>query len=90
MSTDPNDIQREIEETREDLGRTVEQLTDRLDVKKQAKARVDEVKSEVKSEAEQRLEYVKQNARDNPQLPAIIVGGVLLLIVARVWRKRRS
>ncbi|MGH1561545.1 DUF3618 domain-containing protein [Mumia sp. DW29H23] len=85
-TTDPSEIQREIEETREDLGRTVEELTERLDVKRQAQQRVDAVKHE----AEQRLAYVKQNAREQPQLPAIIVAAVLALIVARVWRHRRG
>ncbi|MFD1825246.1 MULTISPECIES: DUF3618 domain-containing protein [Mumia] len=83
--TDPSEIQRDIEETRDKLGHTVEELTDRLDVKKQAQQRMDEAKHE----AQQRMEYVKQNARDNPQLPAIVAVGVIALIVLALWRKKR-
>lgn len=86
MSTDPNEIERDIERTREQLGHTVEELTDRLDVKKQAQQRVDEAKHE----AQQRLEYAKQNARENPQLPAIIVVGTVALVVLMFWRRKRS
>jgi len=85
VSTDPSEIQRDIEATRDELGHTVEELTDRLDVKKQAQQRMDEAKHE----AQQRLEYAKQNARENPQLPAIVIAGVLALLVTALWRRRR-
>ena len=85
MSTDPSEIQREIEETREQLGHTVEELTDRLDVKKQAQQRVDEAKHE----AQQRVAYAKQNARENPQLPAIVAAGVIALIALALRRRKR-
>jgi F0F1-type ATP synthase assembly protein I len=41
----PEEIREEIEETREELGDTVAAVTEKTDVKKQAQAKVDEVKA---------------------------------------------
>lgn len=44
---------------------------------------------EVKHEAQKRVEYAKQNARENPQYPAIVLLGFVALIAFGVWRKWR-
>lgn len=49
----PEDIQREIEATREDLGDTAAALAQKADVKGQAKAKVDEVKETVRQRKEE-------------------------------------
>jgi ElaB/YqjD/DUF883 family membrane-anchored ribosome-binding protein len=45
---DPESLRREIEETREDLGDTVEALSQKADVKAQVSAKVDERKAALK------------------------------------------
>lgn len=85
MTTDPEQIQRDIEQTRDELGRTVEELSERLDVKKQAQQRIDAAKDA----ARRRVTYVKQNARAQPQLPAIVAVGLAALLAAGLWRRRR-
>ena len=47
---DPADVQSDIERHREDLGRTVDELTERLDVKEQAKRQA----ADLKAQGEQR------------------------------------
>ena len=94
----PEEIRADIEETREDLGDTVEALAAKTDVKGQAKAKVESIKEKVggakdgaaertPESAQQGFAQVKQTARDNPVPTAAIgafVGGVLVgFILAR-------
>jgi hypothetical protein len=53
VSTSPEHLQAEIEQTREQLGETVDQLAAKLDVKTQAKERVDAVKTTISDKAAQ-------------------------------------
>ena len=46
-SRSPDEIQADIEATREELGETVAEIADKADVKKQAKRKVDETKAKV-------------------------------------------
>jgi hypothetical protein len=48
----PEQIQADIERTREEVGDTVEQLAAKTDVKAQAQERVEEIKSNVRQKAE--------------------------------------
>ena len=57
----PEEIQREIEETRADLGDTVEALAEKADVKGQAKRRV----SSIKETAQQKKEEFVSNAKES-------------------------
>jgi ElaB/YqjD/DUF883 family membrane-anchored ribosome-binding protein len=68
---DPEQIQRDIERTREELAATVAAVSEKADVKSQAKRRVDETKS---------------RARDNPVPLAIGAAAVLALIVLLIRR----
>jgi ElaB/YqjD/DUF883 family membrane-anchored ribosome-binding protein len=61
----PAEIRAEIDQTREDLGDTVEALAEKTDVKAQAKAKVDQGQA-----------LVKQNPK-----PVAIAGAVLVLFV---------
>lgn len=60
----PEQIEAEIEETREDLGDTVADIADKADVKKQAGKKADEVKEKVKSKAKETKETVTAKAKD--------------------------
>ena len=94
----PDEIRADIEDTREELGDTVEALAAKTDVKGQAKAKVESVKEKFSGakdgaaertpdSAQQGFAQVKQTAGDNPVPAAAIaafVGGILVgVILAR-------
>jgi hypothetical protein len=56
----PEDIRSDIDQTREEVGDTVEALAAKTDVKAQARQRIDEVKANLHAKTEQ----VKAKARD--------------------------
>jgi Protein of unknown function (DUF3618) len=69
----PEEIQREIERTRRELGDTVDALSHKADVKEQARLKKQEVQQRVSS---------------NPvPLAAVIGGGIALLLVIRLLRR---
>ena len=59
---DPEQIQEDIDATREELGDTVEALTGKADVKGQAKAKVDSAKSEAKAKVDSAKRSAEQKA----------------------------
>ena len=70
----PEEIRREIERTRQELGETVDALSYKADVKEQARLKKEEVQQRVSS---------------NPvPLAAAIGGGIALLLVMRLLRRR--
>jgi hypothetical protein len=81
----PEEIRRDIEETRGELGDTVEALAAKADVKAQARERADDAKAQAKARADELKqkvqgvtpEGVQQQAQQNP-LP-FAVGGALVL-----------
>jgi hypothetical protein len=78
-SSDPEAIKAEIEATREQLGRTVDELAARLDVPSRAKERV------LRSR-----DYAVETYRESP--PAVLgAAAVLVAIVVGIvaWRKNR-
>ena len=56
----PAQIREEIEETRHELGDTVEALAEKTDVKAQAKAKVDDVKAQAQAKAEEAKAKAKE------------------------------
>ena len=80
----PDEIRADIEDTREDLGDTVEALAAKTDVKGQAKAKVESVKEKVSGATDG---SVKDTATSNPVPAAAIaafVGGLLVgIVIAR-------
>jgi len=70
----PEELQREIEQTRRELGETVDALSHKTDVKGQAR---------------QKKEEVQQRVSANPMpLAAAIGGAIALLVVVRLLRRR--
>jgi hypothetical protein len=69
----PEELRREIERTRRELGDTVDALSQKADVKQQARQKKEDVQERVKS---------------NPTpLAAAIGGGIALLILIRLLRR---
>lgn len=88
MST-PEEIQADIENQRERLARTVDQLGHKLDVKAQTRARVDEVKGRTQAKvAEVKDLSTTDDGKPRPEVvgaAAAVVAGVVLI----VWLRSR-
>jgi ElaB/YqjD/DUF883 family membrane-anchored ribosome-binding protein len=99
---DPDEIKREIEETRGQLGETVEALAEKTDVKARARDRVDERKARLKSkagdirekisgatpeQAQQGAGQVAERAREQP-LPFAVAGAFAAGLVIGMLIKR--
>ena len=70
----PEEIRREIEQTRRELGDTVDALSHKADVKEQARIKKEEVQERVKA---------------NPTPLAVGIGGAIaLLLLLRILRRR--
>jgi hypothetical protein len=69
----PEELRREIERTRRELGETVDALSHKADVKEQARLKTEEVRQRVSA---------------NPVPPAAVIGaGIALLLVMRFLRR---
>ena len=62
---DPAQIQHDIEQTREELGDTVEALAQKADVKAQAKQKIDETTASIAQKREQLLGKAKEASPDS-------------------------
>lgn len=82
-----DDIQADIEQTRNELGETVEALQAKLDVKERAREKVDETKERVVEKAD----TLRHTATDNPKksVPVAALVAVLAVLGIIVWRRRR-
>ena len=91
QKSDPQQIEKEIEKTRDEMGDTVEAIASKADLKAQAKSKVDAAKNDVRelsSRAKEAApdsvgagaEQVAEVARENP-VPVSIAGGFLAGIV---------
>jgi Protein of unknown function (DUF3618) len=87
----PAQIRAEIDETREELGDTVEALAEKTDVKAQAKAKVEDVKAKAKAAAPESPQEGVQQAqalvKQNPKPAAIAAALVVLFILWRLLRR---
>ena len=75
---DPARIRADIEQTREDLGDTVEALATELDPRTQAARKAGVARERARTQ----WERVRQAVRDDPR-PAIAAGALLLLLMLR-------
>jgi chromosome segregation ATPase len=81
------EIQQEIEQTRERLGQTVEELAAKADLKARARAKAAEVKARA-AEASGRVRQSQAVRRDWPL--AMVAAGILVIGAALVWRQRTT
>lgn len=88
-SQTPEEIQADIEQQRERLAGTVDALTAKLDVKAQAKAKVDEARATTSA----KVAGIKDRATtDNgrPRNELLVVGATVVVVAAVIvwWRRR--
>lgn len=100
--TQPDEIRRDIEETREQLADTVDELTARLDVKgratdkahevrDQAEERVQQVRDQAVGSAADARSWAEQTWRERPQaVVAASAAALAALTVLLLARRRRS
>ncbi len=85
----PEEIQDDIERQREQLAQTVDQLGHKLDVKSQARAKMDDVKVQTQA----RVAEVKDRTTtdDGKPRPEVIGAGVAVVVgvTLLIWRRRR-
>ena len=87
---DIDGIQADIEETRKELGETVEALTAKLDLKERAKQKAAETKETVIDKAQTlRRGAAEDYPRAKQTLPVVLVL-VGLTVGILLWRRRRS
>ncbi|MHB9756038.1 DUF3618 domain-containing protein [Streptomyces sp. BYX5S] len=103
-AADPQDLRRQIDHTREELGRTVEQLAAKADVKANAQRRAAELKEQARERATHVTHLVKDKTpapvrekagqaagvRWDKRGPLLAVSTTLLVfwLVQRLWRRR--
>jgi ElaB/YqjD/DUF883 family membrane-anchored ribosome-binding protein len=81
----PEEIRAEIERTRRELGDTVDALSHKANVKEQARLKRDEVKEQARLKKDE----VQERVSSNPMpAVAIIGGGIALLLLLRLLRRR--
>jgi ElaB/YqjD/DUF883 family membrane-anchored ribosome-binding protein len=83
-SKSPQQIEAEIQATREELGDTVAELADRTDVKKQAKRKV----TEVNAKATAKQGELREKAAENPVRAAAIGAGIAGLVLGWILARR--
>jgi len=85
------DIQREIDQTRERLGQTVEELAAKADVKTRAQAKVAKVTTRARVKAAEASEQVRRNQAVRRDWPlALVAAGILVMGAALVRRQRTT
>src|SRR6266702_2434510 len=90
------EIELQIEQTRERLGETVEELAARADMKARARARASEMKAraaQVSGRVKDRTVDVSGRVRQHPAMqrrwPLAVAAGIVVVGSAVIWRRRR-
>ena len=85
----PDEIRADIEQSREELGDTVEALAAKTDVKAQAQAKVEDVKDQARAKVESAgFEQIRTKASEKPVHSAAAAAFVAGLLVGRITAKR--
>jgi hypothetical protein len=85
------EIQQEIEQTRERLGQTVEELAAKADVKARARAKATEMKARAQARAAEVSRQMRQGQLAQDRWPlAAVAAGVVMMASALVWRQRKT
>jgi len=89
MSKTPEEIQEDIEQQREQLAQTVDQLGHKLDVKAQSKAKVEDVKVQTQAKLAEAKEL--STTDDGKPRPEVLgaAAAVLAAVAMIIWLRRR-
>jgi len=93
LPEDQDELRRQIEETRAELGDTVEALSAKADVKTQAKVKVDERKEQLRDQQDQakaKASAYQAQVKENPTPVAAGVGGLVALLLLIFFLRRRD
>lgn len=90
-ATDPDRIEQDIRRHRENLAETVDELSDRLDVKAQARRRVESARAQVRERVDHATRGVRSSeSGDLARVAAPVLAGVAVLaLVAGIVRRSR-
>lgn len=83
---DTEQLRRDIERTRAELGATVEALSHKADVKAQARAKAEQAKVQAREKAE----LARSQAQQKPAVPLAAGIGVAIVALWLIRRRRRS
>jgi Protein of unknown function (DUF3618) len=83
---DTEQLRREIERTRAELGATVEALSHKADVKAKARAKAEQAKTQAREKAE----LARSQAQQKPQVPLAAGIGVAIVALWLIRRRRNS
>jgi hypothetical protein len=83
---DTEQLRREIERTRAELGATVEALSHKADVKAHARAKAEQAKTQ----ARQKAELARSQAQQKPAVPLAAGIGVAIVALWLIRRRRRN
>ena len=84
-----DDIQTDIEQTRKELGETVEALTAKMDVKARTKEKAAETKERVLDKAHAVQHAAIDDGRAKTTVPVAMVVVVGAMVALILWRRRR-
>jgi hypothetical protein len=84
------EIQQEIERTREHLGETVDELAAKADVKARARVKAAEVTARARDRAAGVSGQVRQSQLVQRRWPLAVAAGILLAGTVIVWRWKRA
>ena len=94
---DTEQLRRDIERTRAELGATVEALSHKADLKAQARAKAEQARVQARSKAEhakaqgrEKAELARSQAQQNPAVPLAAGIGVAIVALWLIRRRRRS
>jgi ElaB/YqjD/DUF883 family membrane-anchored ribosome-binding protein len=94
---DTEQLRRDIERTRAELGATVEALSHKADLKAQARAKAEQAKMQARSKAEhaktqgrEKAELARSQAQQKPAVPLAAGIGVAIVALSLIRRRRRS
>jgi ElaB/YqjD/DUF883 family membrane-anchored ribosome-binding protein len=94
---DTEQLRRDIERTRAELGATVEALSHKADLKAQARAKAEQAKVQARSKAEhaktmgrEKAELARSQAQQNPAVPLAAGIGVAIVALWLIRRRRHS
>jgi t-SNARE complex subunit (syntaxin) len=83
-------LRAELQELRTDMGDTVAELTERVDVPARAKAQARQTVDQARLLVAEKAPVVTAAVRERPIPAAAIAAGALLIVIALLVRRRRS